>query len=421
MDTQRKLIVGYDLCEDFSQISCYSYKTFEPIPICYGDGEDDCLIPTVLCVRNDTRLWLFGKDAENCAAKEEGIKIDQILQKVKDNDEIEIYGDKFSGVALLEKFLRKTLTLVKNYFPTEQITKLVITIRDTDRVLADGIYQALSILGIEKDRAVVMNHSAAYLYYALSQDRSLWTNDVGLFDYGDEGLDYYQISIKRRSIPMVAGVTKTVLHDSLNYDMLLLQNTDFCYIFDNLAERILYKQIISTLYFTGKGFKEEWAANSITKLCVGRRVFLGQNLYTKGACYAAKELSGDKKLNNIILLNEDMIITSIWFWAYCDAKHTEIPVAEAGVPWYEVSKNIEVIPENETELEFIMQNIMTKEVTKKTLQLNQLPNRPNRMTRLEINISCVDKTTLKITITDLGFGDIYSGTGLINEYTVELV
>ena len=34
MDNPRKLIVGYDLCEDYSQISRYSYKTFEPIQIC---------------------------------------------------------------------------------------------------------------------------------------------------------------------------------------------------------------------------------------------------------------------------------------------------------------------------------------------------------------------------------------------------
>ena len=32
MDKSRKLIIGYDLCEDYSQMR-YSYKTFEPITI----------------------------------------------------------------------------------------------------------------------------------------------------------------------------------------------------------------------------------------------------------------------------------------------------------------------------------------------------------------------------------------------------
>jgi hypothetical protein len=50
MDAPRKVIVGYDLCEDFTQISCYSYKTFEPIPI----GIRERMItshPTVLGVK----------------------------------------------------------------------------------------------------------------------------------------------------------------------------------------------------------------------------------------------------------------------------------------------------------------------------------------------------------------------------------
>lgn len=420
MEPQRKLIVGYDLCEDYTQISCYSYKTFEPIPICTVEEEEDCLIPSILCLRNDTKLWLFGKDAVLCASRDEGFKVDHLLQKVKNKEVIEIFGEKFSGIDLLEKFIRKTLTLIKNYFPTEPIIKIVITIRDTDPVIAEGIYEALQILGIDKDRAVVINHAGAYLYYALSQDRALWTNDVGLFDYGEEGLDFYQISIKRRSVPMLAGVTKMELHDSLCYDMLKQKNIDLGYIFCNLADNILYKQIISTLYFTGKGFEEEWAENAIKKLCTGRRVFLGQNLFTKGACFAAKELSGDVKLNNIILLNDDMITSSISFMAYYDAKYTEITLADVGVPWYDINKSIEVIPEDETQIEFIFRNIMTKDVMKEKIKINPIPNRPNRMTRLEINISCIDKSTVKITIKDMGFGDIYPGTGILNEETVEM-
>lgn len=420
MDSQRKLITGFDLCEDFSQISCYSYKTFEPIPIGYGEKEEDCMLPTALCVTNDTKQWLYGKDALRCASEKEGVLVKNFLQKIKDNEITEIFGEKYTGVELLERYFKKTLSLLKKDFPTELITKLVVTVKETDPIIADGIYEALHLLGLDKDRAFVMNHSCAYLYYALSQDRALWANDVGLFDYDEDGLIFYRININRRQQPMVAKVIKTDLRKDLSYDMLKQKDINLRYTFENLADRTLYKQIISTLYFTGKGFDGKWAEEAFVKLCAGRRAFFGQNLYPKGACYAAKELSGDVKLTNMLLLNDDMIPYSISIWVYVDAKLKEIPITDALVPWYEVKNRIEVIPENETELELIFKNIMTREYGKEKLDLSPLPQRPDRMTRLEISLSCPNRTTAKITVTDLGFGAIYPGTGILKEFTINM-
>lgn len=420
MDTPRKLIVGYDLGDDFSQISCYSYKTFEPVPICTKEGDEYYPIPTALCVKKDTKLWLYGEDAIACASANEGILVNHLLEKVQKGEEVEILGQTFSGISLLEKFLRKSLTLIKNYFPTETITKLVITIGDTEPVIVEGIYRALDLIGIEKDRAVVISHTGAYLYYALSQDRALWMNDVGLFEFNESGLYFYQISINRRMKPIIAGVTKRTFTDILSYSMLRQKDINVNYAFENIANTILYKQIISTLYFTGKGFEGEWAEKSIKSLCMGRRVFLGQNLYTKGACFAAKELSGDRKLGDYILLNDEMIPCSVWIRVYCDALMKEVLLTEEAIPWYEVNKSVEVIPEGEAELEIIFKNIMTKESIREKIKVDHLPNRPNRMTRLEINVTFISKTTAKIIVKDLGFGEFFPETGHTWEFSIEI-
>jgi hypothetical protein len=420
MDTPRKVIVGYDLCEDYTQISCYSYKTLEPIPISERMGEENYLIPTVLCAKTDTRQWLFGEEAVACAKNGAGELVEHLLSKVRAGEEVELFHTSFSGLALLEKFLRKSLTLIKNYFPTEQITKLVVTVRNTEPEFVDKIYEALALLGLEKDRAIVMSHAGAYLYYALSQDKSLWMNDVGLFDFSAEGLMYYQMRMNRRSRPMIAGLTKTDFTASLDYDVPGQKNSNAPYIFENLANTALYKQIVSTLYFTGSGFEGGWADGVIKGLCTGRRVFYGQNLFTKGACYAAKELSGDRKLNDILLLNDDMITSSVAIRVYSDTKFVEMPLAEAGEIWYEVNKSLEVIPEGTAELEVILKNIMTRDVNYEKLALNQFPERPDRMTRLEINFTCKNKTGGIIKITDLGFGEFYPGTGSGMEFSLEI-
>ena len=407
METQRKLIVGYDLCEDYSQISCYSYKSFEPISISPTEDEENCLIPTVLCIEKESKLWLYGEEAVACASRGGGILVDSILTKILTGEEVEIFNTKFGGVALLEKFLRKTLTLIKNHFPTEPITKIVVTIGVMEQKVKDGIYKALSLLGIEKDRAVILHHTSSYLYYALSQDRSLWANDVGLFDFNKKECIYYQISLNRRTQPMIAAITKKDISEYVNYSMLQDKESSLAYAFENSANTLLYKQIISTIYFTGIGFETGWANDLIKGLCKGRRVFLGQNLYSKGACYAAKELSGDIKLEDIVFLTEEMVTSQISLRVYVDGKIKEITLTDAAIPWYEVCKNIEVIPDEEQEIEIILKNILTRDIRREKLTLYNIPIRPNRMTRLGINLTCTDKSNVKIIIKDLGFGEIY--------------
>lgn len=420
MDNPRKLIVGYDLCEDYSQISCYSYKTFEPIQICPAEDEENPMIPTVLCQRSDTGIWLYGNEAISCAKEGSGIIADKLLHKLKHKEEMTILGQQYSAVSLLEKFLRKTLTLIKNHFPTETITKIVVTLHEMDPIVIYGVYEALYMLGIEKDRADIISHGSSFMYYALSQERELWLNDVGLFDFNDDGLSYYQISINRRVSPMIAGMEKKDYSDTLNKSILKKKNVDAAYTFETIANTVLYKQIVSTLYFTGRGFEGDWAEESMKSLCVGRRVFLGQNLFSKGACYAAKEQAGDEKLGNIILLNNEMIVSSIWIRAYVDGIIQDVLLSNAAVPWYEVNKEVEVIPFEVNDMEIIIRNIMTKEIIRERIPLHNLPDRPERMTRLNVNVMCQDKTKLKLTITDLGFGDIYPATGKVAEYLLDI-
>ena len=54
---------------------------------------------------------------------------------------IEICDKKYNGISLMEKYLR-TLTLIKNYFPTE-ILQIVITLHEMDPVVIDGYIDCL--------------------------------------------------------------------------------------------------------------------------------------------------------------------------------------------------------------------------------------------------------------------------------------
>ncbi len=420
MESQKKLIVGYDLCEDFTQVCCYSYKTKEPIQISSGNKDENLLIPTVLCYRTDTKQWLFGEEAILSSAFGTGILVEQLLQKLQAEEELELDGQRFVATDLLEIYIRKSLSLIKKYFPSEQITKVVITIRETEAMLVYKLYEVLELLGLERDRAVIINHNSAYLYYALCQDKSLWMNDVGLFDFSGEGLWFNQIHINRRATPITAGIISKDYSDMLNDTMLKQKGSNPSYLLENAISNALYRKIITTLYFTGRGFDGNWAEEAIKGACTGRRVFLGQNIYVKGACYAAKELSGDSTLNEFLLLSDDLLKCSVSVRIYCDAKLQELPILQAGDNWYEANKRIEVIINGDTNLEIIRKDIMSGEMIRELLPISGFPKRPDRMTRLLIDFKFCSKTILKVTISDLGFGDVYPESGLVMEHEIEL-
>ena len=64
--------------------------------------------------------------------------VDKLLHKLKHREEVTIFDQKYSAVSLM-KYFRKTLTLIKNYFPTETITQIVVTLRKWTRLLLRSI------------------------------------------------------------------------------------------------------------------------------------------------------------------------------------------------------------------------------------------------------------------------------------------
>lgn len=416
MNEQRSLLVGFDLCEKDSQICCYNPKTYEPESICVTSDKSQYLIPTVLGVKERTKEWVYGEEACRVVEEGTGVLIDSLLSKIRKEEEVEIYGVPFRPVSLLEKFFRKCLNLLKSYYPADSIKKLVVTVKEPDEKLIEGIYKALEHMGIGKDRALVQSHSGSYQYYTLYQKKELWMNDVGLFDFDEEGLRYQQIIIDRRTSPCTVGITDKNFQDILNpgiFEEIDKEKSE--YLFGSLAKKVLYKQIVSTIYVTGKGFDGTWADNVLKELCIGRRVFKGQNLYAKGACYTAKELSGEGRLDDFLLLDSEMITSTFFINGYYDAKASEAVLVKAATPWYEAEEKLDLILDDIKEISIFRKDILKHETKSDIISLDGLPARPNKTTRIEVRIKFLNRNTAVITVKDKGFGEFYPSSNRIWE------
>lgn len=415
MGDQKNLIVGFDLCESYTQLSVFNKKTLEPDTI-------NVTLPTALGIKNDKKEWVFGEESYQLEAKGEGIVIDKLLEKVCIGADVEIFTVSFSPLTLMEKFLRKCLQIIKKYYPGESILMLCITLKQTNTILREQILTALESLGIGQDRVIIQNHAASYGYYALCQPKELWMSDVGLFDFDEEGLTYHQIIVDRKSTPYLAVITSKELKEELSFEQVMeaVENeTRLNYFFLNLAKTTLYRQYVTTLYVTGKGFEGTWSDNALKELCSGRRVFKGQNLYSKGACYAAqKQVSNNS--NEFIIIDNEMITTDILVKGIKDGKLSDILLMKGTKPWYNAKNTLDFILDDCNNITLYLKDRLKYQVREETIILTDIPIRPNKTTRVELQACFLNKGTVKITIKDKGFGVFYpsSNKTWIQEITI---
>ena len=72
------------------------------------------------------------------------------------------------------------------------------------------------------------------------------------------------------------------------------------------------------------------------------------------------------------------------------------------------------------EVDFWKQLPHSKEAVIETLTLTDLPQRPERTTRLRITATPIADDKIEVEIKDLGFGDIFKSTQKVWKYTMEM-
>lgn len=422
MSDERSLLVGVDLCEDYSQITCFSTVSFEPESICLNRDTEKYRIPTALFYRSDTAEWFFGEEAIERHTTQKGILIKDIIDKASKKELVDIEGHKVEPVLLLERYLKRLLGVLKPEYPSKTIRKLIITVKEKNMILINHIYQALQNLGISKVRASVQNHEQCFVSYAMNQPKELRVNDIALFDFDDKGLMFYQISINRRTEPQTVVMKKKSFCDTLSYEMLKADETkeQVVTIFDNITRNVLHKQLVTAIYVTGKGFEGKWCRDVLKELCVGRRVFIGQNLYAKGAGYAARESAGEGKCGEYLYLGEETVTTNISMPLFTESRQMEYPLIKAGVAWYNASKTIQFIPDGEMEIELIMENVTEHRLERHLISMDGL-RQLDRKTRIEMSVEFMDIKTCVVTLRDKGFGDLFPSSNRVWEKIIKVV
>ena len=403
--SQRTLYVGLDIRDDITQIAVLEPSKEGPdILMAGGEGGGQTM-------NIKTEVEIPGS----------GLRVQGFLEKIYRQETIYADGRKSNPVNILAAFLRRTLSLTKKKYPSESIRMLVVTTEYRELSFITTVYKALEKLGIGKDRALVADRGQSYVYYVMSQKKELWVNQVGMFDFRDSRITYYQMQADRLKRPAIVEVTEK---DYSDYAQLFIsgEQTDEekSSIFEGMVHGAIHGQIITSLYMTGAGFENDFAADVMKKLCVGRHLFKGDNLYVCGACYMARELGGERRLDDVVYLGEDIVTSDLTIQVYADAQERELPLVRAGTAWYHIEKEMDLIPDGDQELAVCIKNVVTKKQSVRLIPMDGILGRTDRRARVGIQIRFSGPDRCIMTLRDKGFGEFFPSSYRIWEETITL-
>lgn len=404
------LVIGLDLNDDYTQISCY-------------DKEKSWTIPTVICRRKEEESWLTGEEAYAATLLGEGVIVDKLLKLVRKDGTSTIGGTCYSGGMLLNQFIKKMLAYPQKEFGCVEIAQLVVTLQKVDARLMDTLMYCADYLGIPRERVHVISHTESFVYYVLSQKKELWTNHVGLFELASGRLCYYEMKVQRGMRRNMVQAEAQNLEEAFNLD--ILANPSGARMGDQIlcacGDKLLNKKLFSTVFLTGKGFEDpSWAQGFMKLACSRRKVFVESPLFAKGAAYKGQDYMQDGTSYPYILICEGRLQSEVSLKVMRRGREYQLVAATYGDSWYESRSSLELILENEREIEFTITSLDGRKKRQVRVPLSGFPERPARTTRIEMNVGFTNEETMMVVIRDKGFGELYPASDAVVRQEVKL-
>ena len=407
-------IIGYELNDTYAQISYCGLEAGEPETASLVLGSEQFNIPVALLKKPDSNLWLYGKDA----LKEEGV-ITHLLGLAINGTEVNAYGEVVDPVGLLSLFVKRSLSILTMQVNTGNIAAFMFTTPKITPRIVEIFEQIALTLDLPPERIYLQSYRESFYQYIVHQPRELWNHQVLLFEYGSH-MKLYRMETNKKTTPMVVFIENENFPD-FRYIIGPSERTkkEWDEQFLALSEEAVKSRMVSSVYLVGEGFKDEWAKDSLKYLCMGRRVFRGNNLYSKGACYGAMEKFEPSEISEtMVFLGEDKLKSNIGIRLLRGGFESYFAILDAGKNWHECENEFEIILDEEPELMLIITSLTGGFVSERLITLDGLPERPPRTTRLHLAIHLTSADTANLIITDLGFGDFFPTAG--REWTFEL-
>ncbi len=412
-----KFLIGYDLGNKYSQISYCPYGASTPETISMVAGSEIYNIPTVLCKRKGMNQWFYGKEAMKQASEGDGTLVEGLITLAKDGESVLVEGEEFDPIALLALYIKRSLALVSMVASLDKVGGIMFTCDNLDRRMVEVLNKAVANLGIKTQNIYFQGHVESIYSYNIYQPMNLWQHQVLVTEYGEEGIKTYRMECNRRTTPNVVFIDEET-HPFRSFSTVPADEQqkqrvyeDMDQKFLSLMEEVCDGRLISSIYLIGDDFTDNWMKETLKFLCKNRRVFQGNNLYSKGACYSILEkmIMSEMGKQHVFLGNEKLK-ANIGMKVVRRGIDSYFALLDAGVNWFEANNEFEFILESGDSFMVLVTPLNGKDVEMVEVNLNGLPARPERTTRLYLQVDMISENKVQLRIEDKGFGEIFPAT-----------
>lgn len=414
---QKGKIIGYDISDYACQISFYNEDLGEPET--FEASPESFHIPMVIGKRHNT--WAIGIDAKRLEILHEGKLATELMRKSIARERISLENKSYDAIMLLSRFVKMSLDKF------EDIRAIVFTVPILNEDIALVLKGVATHLGISKDNIYIQDYRESFCYYMLNQPKDLWQYEAALF-YCDKKEVHARmlrkIQTERRYQQVFITVDDIAYADKMEMDVIYplihgerAREEDAR--FKLFVEHVFDQRMVSSVYLTGEGFDNQWYPESLKVLCNGRRAFMGNNLYSKGACYTAFQRL-DKLNNSYVYIDENKLTESIFMKIRRDNEELWFPLVTWGTHPYECDNQWEVIIEDTEDIELHVESLYKGKTAIHQISLDGVPERDSYSVRLAIDVMSIDPENYRITFKDIGFGEFYPTSGYETEVIIKL-
>lgn len=398
-------IIGYEINDKTCQLSFYNEQQLEPETL--EVDADNYQIPLIIGKLRDT--WAYGKEAKRLVTIKEGFTVTRLLEKSLAGEKLEFGEETYEAVWLLSKFVQMSL----QSFP--QIEGIVFSVPELTGEMAQLLRGIAVRMNIDKRHIFIQDYKESFCNYVFYQPKELWQYEAALFCCDRNEMKAYML---RRLKPGLGGGKTTfvavdevasahmkelaAVYPVLNEDKAKEADSRFC----KFIEGVFDKRIVSSVFLTGEAFENNWYPISLRALCNGRRAFIGNNLYSKGACYTAYRKMF-MHIEDPVYLSDTKLTDQITVNMRVDGQEMWYPIVSWGAHWYESNNQWEVLLEDVADIELHVESLVQGSLKTEVISMEHFPKRGEYSMRLQIETLFMDEKTCKITVRDVGFGEFF--------------
>ena len=292
----------------------------------------------------------------------------------------------------LQEVFRKLWKMLSPYGNRDSLEYLIFCLEDNCPVMRERLLEIVEIYNISPEKICFMDQAECFCSYVFHQSGELLSHNALLIENKQGNKDKFILHKRAKTMPFIAEV-RDVSEKSL--------------------ESVFGDHAISSVFLVGDDFEEEWMQKNLKLLKSGRRVFLGKNLYVKGAAYHGMELKEGSR--EYLYLGKDKVCFHVAMKTENNGVVEDTLIMEGGKNWYESHVTLEALLLDEPTLEFALIPINGGEKMTEVLHLNDLPKRPKKTTKLRIELKFENSDRVRVKIRDLGFGELFPQSDMTYE------